>query len=36
VNAGYRRSGQLLLLAAFAVGIGLVSVQMSQWLTPAH
>jgi hypothetical protein len=36
VNAGYRRGGQLLLLAAFAVGLGLVTAQMSQWLTPGR
>ena len=36
VNAGYRRSGQLLLLAAFAVGLGLVTAQMSHWLTPGQ
>ena len=36
VNARYRRSGQLLMLAAFAVGIGLVTVQMSQWIAPGQ
>ena len=36
VNVGYRRGGQLLLLAAFAVGIGLVTAQVSHWLTPVR
>jgi hypothetical protein len=36
VNTGFRRSGQLLILTACLVGIGLVTVQMSQWITPGH
>jgi hypothetical protein len=36
VNVGYRRSGQLLMLAAFAVGIGLATAQMSYWITPGQ
>jgi hypothetical protein len=36
VNAKYRRSGQLLMLAACMVGLGLVTAQMSQWITPGH
>ncbi len=37
VNARYRRSGQLLVLAACVVGLGLVTVQMGHhWITPGQ
>lgn len=36
VNAKYRRSGQLLVLAACVVGLGLATAQMSYWLTPGQ
>lgn len=36
VNAKYRRSGQLLVLTACLVGLGLVTAQMSYWITPGQ